>query len=249
MRCATLVFVACLFGATCAALGAEAAHAAERFSALVFSQTAGYRHASIPEGIVAIKTLAHDNGFHIDASEDPAVFTAAKLARYRVVIFLNTSGNILDAGQRAAFQAFVRHGGGFVGIHAAADTGYDWPWYGRLVGSYFQSHPAIQPATLQVVAATHPSTRHLPADWRRTDEWYNFRSDPGADVAVLLRIDEDSYAGGTMGGKHPMAWCHSLEGGRAWYTALGHTSTSYQEPLFLQHLLGGILWAARVAQD
>ncbi len=215
----------------------------------MFSKTAGYRHASIPEGIEAIKALAQSNGFQVDASEDAALFAPATLARYRLVIFLNTSGSILNAAQRAAFESFVQQGGGFVGIHAAADTGYDWPWYGRLVGSYFQSHPAIQPATLQVVAVTHASTLHLPAEWRRTDEWYNFRGDPGADVTVLLRIDEGSYGGGTMGAQHPMAWCHTRAGGPAWYTALGHTSASYQEPLFLQHLLGGILWAASVAHD
>jgi type 1 glutamine amidotransferase len=219
------------------------------FAVLVFTKTAGFRYDSIPAGVAAIKALGEQHRFHVDASEEAAVFTDAGLARYQVVVFLNTTGDVLDAEEQAAFERFIRRGGGFVGIHAATDTEYDWPWYGQLVGTYFASHPAIQTATLQVVDATHASTRHLPRRWTRRDEWYNFRADPSPRVRVLIAIDETTYAGGAMGANHPIAWCQTYDGGRAWYTAMGHTAASYQEPLFLGHLWGGISWAAGASSD
>jgi type 1 glutamine amidotransferase len=219
------------------------------FAALVFTKTAGFRHDSIPAGIAAIKSLGDQHNFRVDASEDGTIFTDENLARYQVVIFLNTTGDVLDPGEQAAFERFIRRGGGFVGIHAATDTEYEWPWYGGLVGTYFESHPAIQPALLKVVDATHVSTKHLPAEWTRPDEWYNFREDPSPHVRVLMRIDEATYTGGRMGANHPISWYHVYDGGRAWYTAMGHTTESYQEPLFLSHLLGGIQWAASAAPE
>jgi len=223
-----------------------AAHAGDSpFSVLVFSKTAGFRHDSIPAGIAALQRLGDQDGFGVDATEDDKVFNDANLRKYRVVVFLSTTGEVLDADGRAAFERYIRAGGNFVGIHAATDTGYEWPWYGGLVGNYFRRHPVIQSATLTVVDASHPSTRPLPIRWQRTDEWYDFRNDTLADdVTVLMRIDETSYRGGRMGAFHPMAWHHDYEGGRAWYTALGHTSEAYSEPLFLEHLRGGVAWAA-----
>lgn len=212
-------------------------------SVLVFSRTQGFRHDSIPAGIAAIQALGQAHGFAVQASEDPALFSDTGLRGVGVVVFLNTSGNVLNNDQQAAFERFVQRGGGFVGVHSASDTEYSWPWYGGLVGSYFDHHPAIQPATIQVVSPGHPSTAGLPPLWTRTDEWYNFRRVPEGGE-VLLRLDEASYSGGSMGGNHPIAWCQRYDGGRAWYTGLGHTSESYAEPLFLQHLLGGIRWAA-----
>jgi type 1 glutamine amidotransferase len=224
----------------------SSAYADDGFALLVFSRTAGFRHDSIPAGIAAIRALGAKHRFEVDATEAAESFSDAGLAKYRVVVFLNTTGSVLAADQRAALERFIRHGGGFVGIHSAADTEYDWPWYGKLVGAYFRSHPAIQPATLRIVDISHESTRPLPQQWTRTDEWYNFRATPGADVRVLMRIDERSYSGGTMGDDHPMVWCHAYDGGRAWYTALGHTIESYSDPLFLGHLWGGIAWAAAI---
>ena len=219
------------------------------FAVLVFSKTAGFRHDSIPAGIAAIQALGAQDNFRVDASEDGKVFTDGNLANYRVVVFLSTTGEVLDAAQQAAFQTFIRRGGGFVGIHAATDTGYEWPWYGGLVGNYFRRHPVIQPATLVVVDPSHPSTRHLPIRWTRSDEWYDFRNDLASDVTVLIRIDETSYRGGRMGANHPMAWYHEYDGGRAWYTALGHTAEAYGEPLLLDHIRGGIAWAAGTAPE
>jgi type 1 glutamine amidotransferase len=214
------------------------------FTILVFTKTAGFRHDSISAGVAAIQALGNKHNFHVHANEDAIVFSDNHLARYRCVAFLNTTGDILDSNAQAAFERFIRRGGGFVGVHAAADTESAWPWYGKLMGAYFDSHPAIQTATLKVVDATHASTKHLPATWRHRDEWYNFRSDPSPHVNVLIQVDETTYSGGKMGASHPIAWYHRYEGGRAWYTALGHTAESYQDELFLRHLLGGIRWAA-----
>lgn len=214
--------------------------------ALVFSRTTGFRHASIPAGIAAIESIGAANALEVEATEDPTAFTPTNLARFRVVIFLNTTGDVLDSAQQAAFEQYIAAGGGFAGVHSAADTEYNWPWYGELVGAYFQSHPAIQAATVQVVDSAHPATTGLPVAWDRIDEWYDFQSVPGPLVRTLLTVDEGTYTGGTMGAPHPISWSRSVAQGRAWYTAMGHTIESYAEPLFLQHLRGGILWAANL---
>ncbi|MCA9983283.1 MAG: ThuA domain-containing protein [Anaerolineales bacterium] len=217
---------------------------ASSFAVLVFSKTAGFRHDSIPAGIAAIQTLGQTHDFQVDATEDAAIFTSGQLAAYQVVIFLNTTGDILNESQQAAFEQFIQNGGGFVGVHAASDTEYDWPWYGQLMGAYFASHPAIQTATIQVSDPAHPAMQPLPTQWTRTDEWYNFQALPAGSINILAQLDESTYSGGTMGANHPIIWNHAFDGGRAWYTALGHTIDSYSEPLFLAHLLGGIRWAA-----
>ena len=217
-----------------------AAQAEPRFAVLVFSKTTGFRHDSIPQGIATIRTLGAEHGFSVDSTEDATRFTDAELARYKVVVFLNTTGDILDDTQKSAFERYIRSGGGFVGIHSASDTEYGWAWYGHLVGAYFANHPAIQPATIHVEDLGHASTEGLPATWQRTDEWYNFRSNPRGTVHVLATLDEASYSGGKMGRDHPIAWCQVIDGGRSWYTAMGHTTESFAEPLFRRHLLGGI---------
>jgi glucose/arabinose dehydrogenase len=212
---------------------------------LVFSKTAGFRHDSIPAGIAAIQQLGEQNGFHVEATEDASAFTADNLSRFAAVVWLSTTGDVLNAEQQAAFEDYVDAGGGYAGVHAASDTEYDWPWYGELVGAYFKSHPAIQEATVNVVARDHPSTAPLPYQWTRTDEWYNYRTNPRADVKVLATLDESSYdPGADAMGDHPIAWCHAQEQGRSWYTGGGHTQQSYAEPEFLAHLAGGISYAA-----
>lgn len=221
-----------------------ASSASPALRVLVFSRTLGFRHESIPDGVAALRELARAHGFAVEATEDAAVFSTEGLRGYRAVVFLNTTGEVLDGGQQAAFQAYIRRGGGYAGVHSASDTLYEWPWYGRLVGAYFKRHPAVQQARLRVADGGHPSTRGLPDPWVRTDEWYDFRSDPRPNVRVLLSLDEGSYSGGQMGGDHPVAWCHAFEGGRAWYTALGHVREAYQEAAFRRHLLGGVMYAA-----
>ncbi|WP_452176640.1 ThuA domain-containing protein [Georgenia satyanarayanai] len=219
------------------------------FSALVFSKTAGFRHGSIPAGIAAIEELGEEHGFSVDTTEDGADFTTENLAQYDVVVWLSTTGDVLNAQQQTAFEQYIQDGGGYAGIHAASDTEYDWPWYGDLVGAYFASHPPGTPtATVVVEDPAHPSTAHLPALWERTDEWYNYRENPRGDVHVLASLDESTYSPGNnaMGADHPIAWCHDYDGGRSWYTGGGHTNESFSEPEFRQHILEGLRTAAGV---
>jgi type 1 glutamine amidotransferase len=220
-----------------------ASHAAQAKRVLVFSKTAGFRHDSIPDGIAAIEQLGTNGGFTVDATEDAGAFTADNLRRYGAVVFLSTTGDVLDGTQQRAFEGYIHDGGGYVGVHAAADTEYDWPFYGGLAGAWFQSHPAIQPATVDVEDRAHPATSDLARTWDRTDEWYNYRSNPRERAHVLASLDESSYTGGTMTGDHPIAWCQDYQGGRAFYTGGGHTKESYADPAFRRHLLGGIRWA------
>ena len=220
--------------------------ATPRFSILVFSKTdtAGYRHASIPAGIEALRSLGTRHYFAVDASEEATVFESDSLASYDAIVFLNTSGEVLNARQQAAFEEYVRAGGGFVGVHGAAATEYDWSWYRRHVGAHFDDHPEVQSATVRVANGSHSSTSDLPDSWTRTDEWYNYRTDPSDSVNVLLTVDETTYDGGTMGDEHPVAWLHTHDGGRSFYTGLGHTAEGYSNPKFQRHLLKGIEWAA-----
>lgn len=217
---------------------------------LVFTATAGFRHASIADGVTAIQDLGNAHGFRVTSTEAPARFTDTNLAAYDAVVWLSTSGDVLAPGQQAAFERYIRGGGGYVGVHAAADTEYDWPWYGDLLGggAWFASHPAIQPAALTVATADHAATAHLPPRLLVTDEWYNFRTDPSPEVTVLLSLDETSYDPGpdAMGSTHPLAWCHAYDGGRAFYTGLGHRPELYAWAPFRLHLLGGLRWAAGV---
>jgi type 1 glutamine amidotransferase len=209
---------------------------------LLFSKTAGFRHDSIPDAIAALETQGQMRGWTVSATEDGAQFVS--LDAFDVVVFLLTTGDVLDDAQQASFEGFIQAGGGYVGVHSASDTEYGWPWYGALVGAYFAGHPAIQPATLVVEDATHPTTVGLPASWMRTDEWYSFDHNPRDEVNVLVSIDEASYDPGNLAmGDHPVAWWHEYDGGRSFYTALGHTSESYTEPEFVAHLSAAIEWA------
>lgn len=214
------------------------------FSALVFSKTAGFRHDSIPAGVAAVRALGVARGFSVDATEDANAFTDESLARYKAVIFLSTTGDVLNGAQEGAFERYIRRGGGFVGVHSATDTEYDWPFYGELVGAYFAGHPDVQNATIQIEDAAHPVTAPLPRAWMRRDEWYNFRQNPRARVTVLATLDERTYAGGAMAADHPIIWSHTYEGGRSFYTALGHTQESFSETPFVDHLARAILWVA-----
>jgi cytochrome c len=212
---------------------------------LVFSKTAGFRHSSIPNGIAAIRKLGAENGFAVDTTEDASVFTENRLKRYATVIFLSTTGDVLDAEQQRAFERYIQAGGGWVGIHSATDTEYDWPWYNHLAGAYFNGHPNnpnVRKGTFRVVDKSNACTQGLPDRWEREDEFYNFKS-IDSTIHVLVDIDETSYQGGTNGAHHPMSWYHDFNGGRAWYTNMGHTEATYTEPLFLRHLLCGIKYA------
>ncbi|MGB1561049.1 MAG: ThuA domain-containing protein [Sinimarinibacterium flocculans] len=246
------------------------------FRVLVFSRTAGFRHDSIETGVDTVRQLGAMHGFGVDHTEDPAAFSADNLAQYAAVLWLSTTGTVLDETQKAAFEQYVRSGGGYAGVHSASDTEYDWPFYAELVGAYFHSHPVfplgaeggpgVQPGDLHLEAPDHPAVAHLPVPWTISDEFYSFRTNPRGTVRVLLNIDEDSYdqdpnttniSGGTFiigetgtMNDHPMSWCHDRFEGRAWYTALGHSTALYADANFRRHLLNGILTAARrVAAD
>jgi len=216
---------------------------------LVFSKTGGFVHSSIPNGIAAIQKLGSENGYDVDTTKNADIFNDDSLQQYATVVFLSTTGDVLNAKQETAFERYIQSGGGYVGIHAAADTEYDWGWYGRLVGGYFQDHPGIndtfpnvQEGVMVVQDANNPATKHLPKQWKRTDEFYSYKK-LNPDAKVLMTIDEASYKGGVKMGTHPMAWYHDFDGGRAFYTALGHTDGGYSDDNFLKQLQGGIQYA------
>jgi type 1 glutamine amidotransferase len=211
---------------------------------LVFSKTAGFRHDSIEAGVEALSEIGDESGFSVTATEDSEIFTSAGLAAFQVVVFLNTTGDVLDDAQQEALEAFIGAGKGFVGVHSAADTEYDWPWYGGLVAAYFDRHPEPQTAVVDVVAPEHPATRGLPARFERFDEWYDYRAVLPSNVTILATVDESSYEGGAMGEPHPIMWAHDYEGGRAVYTGFGHTVESFAEPVMRALLANAVLWAA-----
>lgn len=215
---------------------------AQKYKVLVFAKTAGYHHESISVGLPAIQKLGAENKFLVDTTTNAEVFNAANLKQYAAIVFLSTTGDLLNEEQQVAFEQYIKNGGGFVGVHAAADAEYGWPWYGKLVGAYFISHPKQQTAMLKITDPKSIATKHLPDTWTRKDEWYNYK-DIQPDLHVLINLDETSYTGGINGASHPIAWYHNFEGGRSFYTGLGHVDGSYTDPLFLKHLLGGIQYA------
>jgi type 1 glutamine amidotransferase len=208
----------------------------EGFRVLVFTMTTGFRHESIADGVRAIRGLGRQHGFGVAVTEDARRFTRRRLARYDAVVFLSATGTPVGrASQQRAFEDYIRAGGGYLGIHGASDTRGRWPWYERLVGARFDRHdPGVSSQVVRVEDRRSAATRSLPSAWRRTDEWYRFRTNPRGRVRVLASLDE----------ARPLAWCHGYDGGRSVYTAMGHTTASYAEPRFLRHLLGAIEMAA-----
>lgn len=210
---------------------------------LVFSKTKGFRHQSINVGKPAIQKLGTENNFDVDTTENAAAFTEDNLKKYAAVVFLSTTGDVLDLQQQNALKRFIQAGGGFVGVHAAADTEYDWWWYNKLVGAWFKSHPKTQKAKIIKVENSDPRFQiTVPENWERTDELYNYKK-IADDLNVLYKLDESSYEGGENNGDHPWAWWHDFDGGRSFYTGMGHTDESWTEPEFLAHLLTGIKYA------
>lgn len=224
------------------------AEVGDAFSVLVFSKTTGYRHASITNGIAAVRALGTQHGFKVEATEDSSVFTSTNLARYQAVVFLSVTGEVLKPAEKEAFRSYIVGGGGLAAIHGAVfgplACEEKWRWYGELFCCAFTNHSQIVPAAIVIEDKTSPSTAGLPALWKRVDEWYNFTGTPRSCAHVLARLDESTYVGGKMGDDHPIAWCRRLGQGRMWYTALGHTESSFDEPLMRQHIFGGILTAA-----
>jgi len=234
-----------------AQLKAPAADSADTnaFRVLVFSRTLGFRHDSITNGIAAIRDLGTKENFAVDATEDSTAFTATNLSRYHAVVLLSVTGDVWNPEQQAALRDYVLAGGGLAAIHgsifgplACEDH---WAWYGEIFCCAFTNHSRVMPGVVNIEDPGHPSTAGLPSRWLRADEWYNFSGTPRGCAHILATVDESTYLGGIMGADHPIAWCRQVGKGRMWYTAMGHTESSYSEPLFLQHLLGGIRFAAK----
>ncbi|NAY91531.1 ThuA domain-containing protein [Muricauda sp. JGD-17] len=214
---------------------------------MVFTKTAGYRHTSIEKGVRTLRELGRANGFVALQTESGEDFNDSNLKNYKLVVFLSTTMDVLEEEQQRAFEKYIKNGGSYLGIHAAADTEYDWTWYGKLVGGYFESHPNdpnVLDARIDVLRKDHSSTSHLNDTWSRSDEWYNYKN-LNPNVTVLLNLDEKSYSGGTNGANHPIAWYHEFDGGRAYYTGGGHTEATFDEPAFRKHLLGAIQWCLK----
>ncbi len=225
----------------------------KQFNALLVTKTAGWHHESINEGVAAIKELANKNFFNVQWHQDATTITDKYLENFQVIIFLNTTGNILKDEEQTAVEKFIQSGKGFVGIHSASDTEYDWPWYTKLVGRMFKIHPVIQTAKLKLTENKFSGLEGFSNGQLWTDEWYEFSPETTTDLKYILAVDETSYnpkvqwgekKGEGMGSFHPIAWYHDYDGGRSFYTALGHMPTDYNNPAFLNHIYGGIYWAA-----
>ncbi|MEM6794767.1 MAG: ThuA domain-containing protein [Acidobacteriota bacterium] len=235
------------------ALAQPAPGAGSGLNVLVFTRTEGFAHGSISDGITMLLRIAASEGHVITETESTALFTPVGLASFDVVVWLSTTGDVLDEAEQSAFESYIRSGGGYVGIHAAADCEYGWPWYGELLGggAWFQAHPNIQDATLELDSPGPPGAGFPDAQTTFREEWYNFRANPrDAGVQVLMTLDEDSYNPGTgaMGEDHPIVWAHEFQGGRAFYTGLGHRAETFQDPRFEEQVRGALAWAASAAE-
>lgn len=225
----------------------------KQFKALVVTTTNGWHHESLHAGFIALKELATRNFFDVVLLENPRGFTDKYLEQFQVVIFLNTTGDIFNADQQKVMEKFIQSGKGFVGIHSASDTEYDWEWYTKLVGRMFHIHPAVQTARLKVIDSKFPGLQGFADGKLWTDEWYEFGPEKTAGLNYILGVDESTYNAKVqwgekkaegMGALHPLAWYHNYDGGRSFYTALGHLPTNFSNEAFLNHLYAGIFWAA-----
>lgn len=212
---------------------------------LVFSLTKGFRHASIPAGIKALRKLGAENDLQVDTSEDVNAITTENLKKYKLLVFLSPTGSdVFNQAQKESLKGYINKGGRLVGIHAASDFCYEWEWYGKMIGAYFESHPKVQEVKLDIIMPKNKMVKGLPQPWMHKDEWYNFKMVNPA-IKVLIKADETSYEGGKMNNNHPISWYHEFDGGKVFYTALGHTKECYTDPLFLKHLWAGMTWAMK----
>jgi uncharacterized protein len=225
----------------------------KQFKALLVTTTRGWHHESLHNGVLAIKELGVKNYFDVVLFEDPKGFTDKFLEQFKVVILLNTTADIFDSAQQKVMERFIQAGKGFVGIHSASDTEYDWDWYNKLVGRMFYIHPVIQTARLNIIDEKFPGLQGFANNKLWTDEWYEFGPEKISGLNYILAVDESTYEpkvqwgekkGTGMGKLHPVAWYHNYDGGRSFYTALGHLPSIYNDPAFLNHLYAGIFWAA-----
>ena len=214
---------------------------------LVFGKTQGFYHSSITRGMGLLKQDLEKEGIYADTTRNADVFNAKDLKKYKAVVFFNTSGDVLNKAQEDALYQYIIKGGGYVGVHAATDTEYEWPFYGKLAGAYFRTHPHQQDAVIKVVDKSHPATAFLPSEWKRNDEWYDFKG-LSQDMKVLAFLDESSYQGGGMGEYHPIIWHQMVGKGRSFYTGVGHRDDNFEEPLVRRHLTEAVRWAAKISR-
>lgn len=208
---------------------------------LIITKTQSFRHTSIEAGVAMFQRHTEDWKLTITRAEETAGYSGTALRAFDIVVLLNCTGDVFNDEAQLGLQDYVRSGGRILGIHACADAEYDWSWYGQMLGGRFDTHPAVQEATCTVELTTHPSTKELPYQWKRTDEWYNLKN-LSSDNILLVSVNEATYNGGTMGGFHPISWCRDFDGGHVFYTAMGHTDSTFSEPLFESHIKGAIDW-------
>jgi len=238
--------------------------AQKQFKVLLITETKGWYHESIEAGVVAINDLAATHNFEVDRQQNAQKITEDKLKNYAAIIFLSTTDDIFDESEKLAIQKFIQSGKGFVGIHAASDTEYNWEWYTKLVGRMFHIHPSQQTAKLKILNHDFPGLESFPNSLLWTDEWYEFGPEKVSGLKYLIAVDEKTYdpktvwkgrdtdakgkpmdrVGNGMGELHPISWYHEFDGGRSFYTALGHIDNVYKNHWFLEHLYGGIYYAA-----
>jgi len=225
--------------------------AADKGHVLVYSGSTGFRHESIPAGVEAVKAIATKAGYVVEATEDPEVFTKEKLKAFKAIVFVSTTtdpkkpeSEWFVGEKRDALQSFLKDGKGIVALHAAGDSHYHWPWYGKMIGGYFERHPKGTPkATVTVVDSKHPATAKLPKTLERVDEWYYYKDfDP--TVHVLITVDPATIGDGEADANvNPLVWYHDYGGGRVFYSGLGHTIDNYSEPYIIDLITGGLAWA------
>ena len=211
------------------------------YSVLVITETKGWVHDSIESGLKLIQNIGNKNNFNVYHSDNSSVITYKNLKEIKTIIFLNTTEEILTDFEQKVMESFIKSGKGFVGVHAAADTEYNWQWYGKLVGAYYRNHPEVMNG--KILTINHKITNHLDSEWEIEDEWYNFDY-VNYDINILLHLDEDSYIGGEHPDYHPITWYHEYDGGRSFYTGLGHTKEVYDDERFIKLLEKGILYAS-----
>ena len=211
------------------------------YSVLVITETKGWVHDSIESGLKLIQNIGNKNNFNVYHSDNSSVITYKNLKEIKTIIFLNTTEEILTDVEQKVMESFIQSGKGFVGVHAAADTEYNWQWYGKLVGAYYRNHPEVMNG--KILTINHKITNHLDSEWEIEDEWYNFDY-VNYDINILLHLDEDSYIGGEHPDYHPITWYHEYDGGRSFYTGLGHTKEVYDDERFIKLLEKGILYAS-----
>jgi uncharacterized protein len=192
----------------------------------------------------ALQQLSFKQNWNLTLTADAGEFTASRLENYAAVVWLDTAGNVLDAGQKSAYEQFHRRGRGSVAIHSGGvNTEKDWSWYRKLASTTTVSSWGRREYTIVNLDASHPANFAWPMIRRKTADWFRFASPPhpGPDARVLLAIDDPMFP---LGVCYPVSWCSEPEEGRYFYTAFGGSPEDYSDEIFLSHLARGIEWAA-----